>query len=90
MEPWEREMLRELRDPICRCGRPKIKGHSKAAFCYGCWKLLPAQIKRALFREFGSGPLSYQEARIAAGHFFKEESYLRFDMTEEFAEVLGP
>jgi len=67
MEPWEREMLRELRDPICRCGRPKIKGHSKAAFCYGCWKLLPAQIKRALFREFGSGPLSYQEARIAAG-----------------------
>lgn len=82
-EPWERELLEELTQrKICRCGQPK---KLKQTFCRGYFSL-PRTIRQALYRYFDAG---YQEARIAAGHFLGEARFLRFDVPEEFREVLG-
>lgn len=82
-EPWERELLDELRGKTCRCGRPKKKLQT---FCRDCYFALPASIRKALYRDFWNG---YQEARIAAGHFFGEDRLKRFEVDPEFEEVLA-
>ena len=83
MEPWEREALRELAHTRCRCGAAKIRGRT---FCYHCWISMPREIQKALYREFGDG---YLAARIAAGHVLGEAAYSRFEVAEEFADVIA-
>jgi len=36
----------------CLCGKPK---RSKYAFCWGCYRELPPNIKKNLYQSFGGG-----------------------------------
>lgn len=41
-----------LKSGTCQCGHAKQTG---MAFCYACWKKLPANIRSALYRKIGDG-----------------------------------
>lgn len=43
---------RELRSEVCICGSHKQEGRS---FCYGCFSLLPGNLKRNLWRSLSDG-----------------------------------
>ncbi len=52
--------LKELRSNECRCGRNKQPGKS---FCFNCYKRLPWDMQRALYRYLHEGyPQAYDEA----------------------------
>lgn len=44
--------LDELMSNECACGNNKKKGHS---FCYGCYKVLPGDLKSEIYRKIGQG-----------------------------------
>jgi len=46
----------ELQSEGCLCGRPKKSRHS---FCFRCYRALPQDMQRALYRRLGCG---YEEA----------------------------
>lgn len=50
----------ELRSNECQCGEPKRPYHS---FCFGCYRSLPQDFQRDLYRRIGHG---YEEAYEAA------------------------
>lgn len=54
------ELLDELMGIRCQCGRMK---RSKQTFCLKCYRALPLEMQRALYRRFGAG---YEEAYAAA------------------------
>jgi hypothetical protein len=58
--------LRELRGEECQCGKAKKSGHS---FCWECYKSLPNDMQRALYRRYGYG---YEEAYDAAVKWLTE------------------
>ena len=57
--------LKELAGEECQCGREKNRGRS---FCYACYKKLPDEIQKALYRKVGAG---YEEAREMAARFLE-------------------
>lgn len=48
--------LKELRSTECQCGQEKTEGRS---FCYGCWKKLPEELRKPLYKRIGDG---YEQA----------------------------
>ena len=59
--------IQELRGEECACGRSK---KSRFAFCYTCYKLLPADMAKDLWNYMGDG---YEEAYDAAISWLKED-----------------
>ena len=53
-----RDALTDLMSQGCACGRPKKSGKS---VCYGCWKRLPKDLQRRLYKKQGYNA-TYQEA----------------------------
>ncbi len=60
--------IRELRSEQCQCGRGKKSGKS---FCYSCWKRLPEDLQRALYRRIGEGYEAAYERAVM--HLDKEK-----------------
>lgn len=54
------ELVEELRGTSCVCGRAKASGNT---FCGACYRRLPQDMRRALYRRLGRG---YEEAYAAA------------------------
>ena len=46
------ECFQALKNGTCRCGAAKQTG---MAFCFACWRHLPENIRRALYRRIGQG-----------------------------------
>ncbi len=44
--------VKALKSGTCLCGHAKQTG---MAFCFACWKKLPENIRRALYRKIGDG-----------------------------------
>lgn len=59
------KLIRELRSDTCRCLRPKGAGKT---FCYTCYKLLPPEQQKALYKRIGQG---YEEAYTDAERTLK-------------------
>jgi len=59
--------LGELNSDGCMCGRAKQPGKS---FCYGCYKKLPPEKQKALYRKIGSG---YEQAYDDAHTYLTRE-----------------
>jgi len=60
------DLIRELFGVICPCcGRAKNPGHS---FCGACYRILPQEMQRALYRKVGNG---YEEAYAAAVRYLE-------------------
>ena len=57
----------ELKSDGCMCGARKQPGKS---FCWTCWKKLPLELQRALYRRIGSG---YEQACDDAHAFLMRE-----------------
>jgi len=57
----------ELKSDGCMCGRPKQSGRS---FCYGCYKKLPPEVQKALYRKIGNG---YEQAYDDAHTYLTRE-----------------
>jgi len=45
-------LLKELKGNECGCGKTKKSGNS---FCYSCYKNLPDDMQKALYKRFGQG-----------------------------------
>lgn len=58
----------ELRSDECQCGPNKKPGRS---FCYGCYKALPKDIQKGLYRRIYDG---YEQAYDEAVKFLSDES----------------
>jgi hypothetical protein len=50
--PSTAQLLEELKGGKCRCGKPKI---SYRTFCGYCFRQLPQDKQKALYRRFGHG-----------------------------------
>lgn len=67
MKPKDiRFYLEELKSNECRCGAWK---QQRKTFCYVCFKSLPDDIQKALYRRIGDG---YEEAREEAEKFLQD------------------
>lgn len=53
--------LKELESNGCACGGPKGRGKS---FCYRCYKSLPDDMQRALYRPFTGGYIQAYDAAV--------------------------
>lgn len=62
--------IRELDSEQCLCERPKWRGRS---FCYNCYKSLPPDMQRALYRRIGEG---YEEAYETAVKWLTEAGHI--------------
>ena len=60
--------IEEFRSEECFCGREKRPKHS---FCFSCYKKLPKEMQRALWRHFGRG---YEQAYEAAHEYLRNLS----------------
>lgn len=60
--------LRELQSDQCQCDKSKGPGKS---FCYSCWRKLPADIQRSLYRRIGQG---YEDAYERAVVFLDRDA----------------
>lgn len=58
--------LEELKSDECRCGAWK---RERNTFCYVCYKSLPGDIQKGLYKPIGDG---YEEAREEAEKFFQD------------------
>jgi len=58
--------IKELDSEQCLCERSKARGKS---FCYRCYKALPRDMQRDLYRRIGEG---YEEAFEAAVRYLEE------------------
>ncbi len=56
----------ELRDNGCACGRTKKPGNT---FCFRCFKALPREMQKALYKRIGQG---YRAAREEARRWLEE------------------
>ena len=68
-QSWKKEQnfyVRVLASEECFCDREKKHGY---AFCYGCYKQLPAEMQNALYRLVGKG---FEEAYEAAVKWLDE------------------
>ncbi|MCE5242476.1 MAG: phage protein GemA/Gp16 family protein [Syntrophobacteraceae bacterium] len=61
--------LRELQSDQCQCGKSKGSGKS---FCYSCWKKLPVDLQRPLYRRLGQG---YEEAYEQAARHLDDKGH---------------
>jgi len=67
-ESPRQQALREFADSICTvCRSPK---KPKQSFCLKCYYALPEEMRKALYRRFGSG---YEEAYDDAKDWLKQE-----------------
>jgi hypothetical protein len=58
-------LLKELKSEECACGEYKKSGNS---FCYSCYKSLPDDMQKDLYKRFGNG---YEEAYEEAYQWLK-------------------
>ena len=65
-EPDWKFYFEELMSDECACGRPK---KPKFSFCYTCYRKLPHDMKRALYRRLHEG---YEAAYDAAYAYLNE------------------
>ena len=61
--------IKELRSEECFCGKAKKRGWS---FCYLCYRSLPRDMQRDLWRRIGFG---YEEAYEAAVKWLDEQGH---------------
>ena len=59
-------LVNELAGTKCRCGRGKVE---RQTFCIRCYRSLPKEMQRSLYRRLGFG---YEEAYSAATAFLAE------------------
>ena len=59
--------IESLASDQCLCERPKKSGFS---FCYRCYRTLPVDMQRALYRRMGDG---YEEAVNEACQYLQTE-----------------
>lgn len=62
----EFSFMAELRADVCRCGAAKRAGRP---FCFDCFRILPADVQKGLYRRIGRG---YEGARVKAERFFPQ------------------
>ena len=58
--------VKQLASEECLCGNSKLRGNS---FCYRCYKALPGDMQKAIYRSLGRG---YEEAFEAAHKWLTE------------------
>lgn len=58
MNPLTLPAVRELRGNVCRCGERKLE---KQTFCLACYRALPRDVQRDLYRRVEEGYIAVYE-----------------------------